>query len=95
MSTLPSLYLVTNIFIIAWIAVNSQTLYDTDCNQCNIFNQDRKITALRSALEETENRLRETTTRLEGAVQRSEDAYNDLLRIYGSQISPNGKVYLN
>ncbi|XP_055999593.1 uncharacterized protein LOC125653859 [Ostrea edulis] len=88
MSALLSRYLVACLFLIMWSVLHSQTLYDNDCDQYEIFNQDRKITALLLALEETENRIKETTTRLEKAVKSSNDAYNDVLRMYVSQIVP-------
>ncbi|XP_055999592.1 uncharacterized protein LOC125653582 [Ostrea edulis] len=93
MSTLLSWYLVACLSVIIWNVLHSQTLYDNDCDQYEIYNQDRKITALRTALDETENLIEETTTRLKYVLRSSKNdpvnnAYNDLLRMYGSQITP-------
>lgn len=80
---------------ILWKVLNSQTFFDTDSVECEIHSQINRVSALETTLAEREKVLWEMETHLEEVKNGNEDAYKDLLRMYGSRILPTGTLYIS
>lgn len=79
---------------VIWILSNCQQLYESECNsQHDSFYRVCKVNALETTIQRSEKQNKELLLRLSDREQKnlkSIAAYRDILKLYGSQIVPNG-----
>lgn len=77
-----------------WILSNCQQLYESECNsQHDSFYRLCKVNALETTMQRSEKQNKELLLRLSDSEQKNlknTAAYRDILKLYGSQIVPNG-----
>lgn len=74
----------------------SQSLYDTNYQQHNVFNRGNSEVVFQSLLDETEDILKETMSKMQRCVDLGElrsAAYEGLLKMYSKGQFPNGKIF--
>lgn len=74
----------------------SQSLYDTNHQQLSVLNRGNSGDVFQSLLDETEDILKETMSKMQRCVHLEElrsVAYEGLLKMYSKGQFPNGKIY--
>lgn len=82
-------------FLITYLtSICSQSLYDTNYQQHSVLNRGHSEVVFQSLLNETENILKETMSKMQGCFDVEEKcsvAYEGLLKMYSKGQFPNGK----
>lgn len=77
-------------------SICSQSLYETNYQQHNVLNRGNREVVFQSLLDETEDLLKETMSKMQRCVDLDElrsVAYEGLLKMYSKGQFPNGKIF--